>query len=415
MVIFKLIISQYRSAYSGLPREAWMLSLVEFVNRSGTMVFFYMTLYLTQNFNYTLTQAGQVISGYGIGALVGSYAGGKLTDIIGAYNVQKLSLIITGFTFILLGQLTSYWLIMAVMFFMGICSEALQPANATAMSQVCSPELRTKGFALHRLAINLGVTIGPVIGGYLALIDYGLLFWIDGLTCLLAAGIFMIFFKTARPVQEPHANSKVSTSSQSVQSVWRDFYFLKVLAFTFFLGVIFVQLFNTFPLFFRTVYGLKENRIGLLIAVNTVMIVLFEMLLMDALKKQPVGKVIALGALLLGGGFALMPLGSTFLFGCFTVAVWTMGEMLSIPSLAALIANHSNDAVRGKYMGLFSFAFALSMVVGPLLGAKIYDSFGASTLWFSCGAAGFILWWGFTSIESKKIKMIASADKNLYT
>ncbi|HLP45591.1 MAG TPA: MFS transporter [Candidatus Kapabacteria bacterium] len=408
MVIFKRIFSQYRSAYSGLPREAWMLSLVEFVNRSGTMVFFYMTLYLTQNFTYTLTQAGQVISGYGIGALVGSYAGGKLTDIIGAYNVQKLSLIITGFTFILLGQLTSYWLIMAVMFFMGICSEALQPANATAMSQVCSPELRTKGFALHRLAINLGVTIGPVVGGYLALIDYGLLFWIDGITCLLAAGIFMIFFKTARPVQESHVNSEVSTSSQSV---WRDFYFLKVLAFTFFLGVIFVQLFNTFPLFFRTVYGLKENRIGLLIAVNTVMIVLFEMLLMDALKKQPVGKVIGFGALLLGGGFALMPLGSTFLFGCFTVAVWTMGEMLSIPSLAALIANHSNDAVRGKYMGLFSFAFALSMVVGPLLGAKIYDTFGASTLWFGCGAVGFILWWGVTSIENKRIKMIASADK----
>lgn len=378
-----------------------MLSLVEFVNRSGTMVFFFMTLYLTQTFHYTPTQAGQVISVYGIGALLGSYAGGKLTDAIGAYNVQKLSLAITGFTFILLGQLKSYWLITAVMFFMGICSEALQPANATAMSQVCPPALRTKGFALNRLAINLGVTIGPVVGGYLALIDYGLLFWIDGITCLLAAGVFMLFFKTSRPAQESQGGSPVNSPTQAV---WRDFYFLKVLAFVFFLGVIFVQLFNTFPLFFRTVYHLKENRIGLLIAVNTVMIVLFEMLLMDALKKWPVGKMIALGALLLGGGFALMPLGSTFLFGCFTVAVWTMGEMLSMPALTTLIANHSDDAVRGKYMGLFSFAFSLSMVVGPLLGAKIYDSFGPSTLWFGCGAAGIILWWGFSSLEKAKTK-----------
>lgn len=401
MTILKRIFSLYRSAYSGLPKEAWMLSLVEFINRSGTMVFFFMTLYLTQVFQFTPTQAGQVISAYGIGALLGSYAGGKLTDAIGAYNVQKLSLAITGFTFILLGQLKSYWLITAVMFFMGVCSEALHPANATAMSQVCRPELRTKGFALNRLAINLGVSIGPVVGGYLALIDYKLLFWIDGLTCLLAAGVFMLFFKTARPAHESHADSPVNTPPQAV---WRDFYFLKVLAFVFFLGVIFVQLFNTFPLFFRTVYGLKENRIGLLIAVNTVMIVLFEMLLMDALKKWPVGKMIALGALLLGGGFALMPLGSTFLFGCFTVAVWTMGEMLSMPALTTLIANHSDDAVRGKYMGLFSFAFALSMVVGPLLGARIYDSLGPSTLWFGCGAAGIILWLCFLSLERAKNK-----------
>jgi len=378
-----------------------MLSLVEFVNRSGTMVFFFMTLYLTQSFHYTPTQAGQVISAYGIGALLGSYAGGKLTDVLGAYNVQKLSLAITGFTFILLGQLKSYWWITAVMFFMGVCSEALQPANATAMSQVCPPALRTKGFALNRLAINLGVSIGPVVGGYLALIDYGLLFWIDGLTCLLAAGIFILFFKTSRPAQESHVDSPVNTPTQSV---WRDFYFLKVLVFTFFVGIIFVQVFNTFPLFFRTVYHLKENRIGLLIAVNTVMIVLFEMLLMDALKKRSAVKVIASGALLLGVGFALMPLGSTFLFGCFTVAVWTMGEMLSMPSLAALVANHSDDAVRGKYMGLFSFAFSLSLVVGPLLGAKIYDSLGSGTLWFGCGAAGIILWLGFSSLEKVKAK-----------
>lgn len=407
MAIFKYIVSQYRSAYTGLPREAWMLSLVEFINRSGTMVFFFMTLYLTQVFHYTPTQAGRVISIYGIGALVGSYAGGKLTDSIGAYNVQKLSLVISGFSFIWLGQLKSYWWITAVMFFMGICSEALQPANATAMSQVCPPETRTKGFALNRLAINLGVTIGPVVGGYLALINYKWLFWIDGLTCLLAAVIFMIFFKTARPLQE----TNMDPSSKTVtQSVWRDFYFLKILVFTFFLGIIFVQLFNTFPLFFRTVYGLKENRIGLLIAVNTVMIVLFEMLLMDALKKRPIVKVIAAGSLLLGGGFALMPFGSTFLFGCFTVAVWTMGEMLSMPSLGALIANHSDDAVRGKYMGSFSFAFALSMAVGPLFGAAIYDSLGSSILWFGCGVTGIILSWGFASLERKKLKIITTGD-----
>ena len=394
MVFYKKIFFLYKTAYSGLPREAWLLSLVEFVNRSGNMVFFYMTLYLTQTFGYSPTRAGQVISAFGLGALLGTYLGGKLTDTIGAYNVQKISLVLTGVGYLVLGQLTSYWTILVLMFLAGIMSEALHPANATAMSQVCPPELRTKGFALNRLAINLGVTIGPVVGGYLAMVNYNLLFWIDGITCLLAAGLFMVFFKTARP---PVAAVEFQEGTQPVRrSVFKDFYFLKVLAFSFFLGMIFVQLFNTFPLFFRTVYGFRENRIGLLIAVNTVIIVLFEMLLMDALKKQPLKRVIALGALLMGGGFALMPLGRGFLFGAFTVVVWTVGEMLTLPSLTTLIANHSDDAVRGKYMGMFGFAFALSLMVGPAVGANIYASLGPDILWYGCGVLGILLWLGFT-------------------
>jgi predicted MFS family arabinose efflux permease len=397
MFIFKKVFSLYKEAYSGLPREAWLLSLVEFINRTGSMVLFFMTLYLTRTFDFSTTQAGQVISGYGLGALLGSYLGGKLTDVLGAYNVQKISLILTGAGFILLGQMRLYWLIFGMMFFVGLVGEALHPANSTAISQVCPPESRTKGFALNRLATNLGFTIGPAVGGYLALIDYSLLFWIDGITCLLAAVIFMLFFKTARPPLEPRAES-----APPPRSVWKDSYFLKVLVFTFLLGVIFVQLFNTFPLFFRTIYGFKENRVGLLIAINTIVIVLFEMLLMDALKEKKLVKVIALGVLLFGTGFALMPLGRGFIFAAFTVVVWTMGEILSIPPLVTLIADHSDDAVRGKYMGMFSFAFALAVTVGPALGAAIYDSLGPNFLWFGCGGMGILLWLGFTSLKDSE-------------
>ena len=104
----------------------------------------------------------------------------------------------------------------------------------------------------------------------------------------------------------------------------------------------------------------------------------------------------ALGALLMGGGFALMPLGRGFLFGAFTVVVWTVGEMLTLPSLTTLIANHSDDAVRGKYMGMFGFAFALSLMVGPAVGANIYASLGPDILWYGCGVLGILLWLGFT-------------------
>lgn len=397
MAPIKKILSMYREAYAGLPREAWLLSLVELINRSGSMVFFYMTLYVTQTFGFSTTQAGQVLSAFGLGALGGAYLGGKLTDILGAYNVQKLSLALTGVTYLVLGRVTSYGWIVGLMFFLGIVSEALHPANATALSQVCPPELRTKGFALNRLAINLGVTIGPAVGGYLALIDYGLLFWIDGFTCLSAAGLFAVLFKTSRPA--PGTGEKAEEKSPPV---WKDFYFLKVLAFVFVMALIFFQLFNTFPLFLRSVYGLRENRIGLLIAINTVIIVLLEMILMEALKKKRLESIIGLGMVLLGGGFALMPLGRGFWYAAFTVVVWTFGEMLAIPPLATLIANHSSDAVRGKYMGLYSLSFSFALLVGPALGARIYDTLSPDILWYGCGVLGVFLWLGFHTLKKNR-------------
>lgn len=399
MRFFKPIIRVYREAYTGLPRDAWLLSLVEFINRSGTMVFFFMTLYLTQKLGYTTTQAGQVLSVYGIGAIIGGYLGGKLSDVLGSYTVQKVSLLLTAGTLIALGQVTPLWLIMMLMFCLGVVSETLHPANATAMSQICPPATRTRGFALNRLATNLGVTIGPVVGGFLAMIDYSYLFWVDGLTCLIAAITFFLLFKTARPVVEGEPSAGDPDAPLKSRSPLRNLFFLKIVGLTFLMGLIFTQLFTTYPLYFREIYLFPENYIGYLMAINTVIIVLFEMILLNALKKQPNFYLVGIGALLLGGGMAMMPLGRGFLFAGLTVAVWTMGEMLFMPALTTEIANHSDDSARGSYMGFVSLAFSLSFTVGPALGAAVYDGLGKDIVWLACGLCGLLIWLGFSALR----------------
>lgn len=396
MNLVKLIGHTYKEAYSGLPKEAWLLSFVEFINRSGTMVFFFMTLYLTHQLSFSTTIAGQALGIYGFGALAGSYLGGKLTDIIGAYTVQKVSLFFTGFVLIILSQVTSYILIMTFMFLLGLISETLHPANATAMSQICPSELMTKGFALNRLATNLGITIGPVLGGILATINYSYLFWVDGLTCIVAGVLFCTFFKTSRPISE-----NISKAHTHVKSPWRDFYFLKILGLVFLIGLVFVQLFTTFPLYLKDLYRFKENMIGFLLSINTIIIVLFEMILINALKQKPMIKLVAIGSLLLCGGFAMIPLGRGFLFAGFTVAIWTIGEMLFIPALTTLIAKHSDDSLRGRYMGLFSLAFASSFIIGPTIGTWIYDHIGVDYIWIVSGFIGILTWMGFSKLKKK--------------
>ncbi len=224
--MFKDIAHLYRRAYSGLPREAWFLFAVNLVNSSGAMVIFFLSLYLTRRLGFTPARAGQAISLYGLGSLAGAYLGGWLSDRIGSTSVQKLSLALSGGFLLALGQIRSAWGLLPILFLYSLAAGALYPANAASMSRICPPELHVKGFALNRLANNLGVTIGPALGGLLALRDYRLLFWADGLTCIAAAGLFLVIWK--KPEDQLRTAEKLGPSipSGAVRLPWRDRPFL---------------------------------------------------------------------------------------------------------------------------------------------------------------------------------------------
>jgi MFS family permease len=405
------IIGLYRKAYRGLPRRAWILFAVNLVNSSGAMVIFFLSLYLTRNLGLSPARAGQALSLYGLGSLAGAFLGGWLADRIGSITVQKASLTVCGILLIALGQVRSIWGILPLLFGLALFAGMLYPANATSMSHICPPELQVKGFALNRLANNLGATIGPAVGGFLALSDYRLLFWADGLTSLVAAGVFVLIWrgaglKGAAGTLDSAGESESSPASMAAapaiakpRSPWRDLPFLLLMLIFLLWSAVFIQLLTTFPLYMRSVYGMAENRIGQLFAVNTLMIVALEMILMEKIRKYPLTRMINLSFILLGVGFGLIPLGRGFAFAAFAMAIVTFGEMLSMPLVTALIAGRADDTTRGRYMGMFSFSFSLAFIISPAAGTAIYQHFGGDAVWIVCGAVCLLLAAAFSALR----------------
>ncbi len=131
------------------------------------------------------------------------------------------------------------------------------------------------------------------------------------------------------------------------------------------MGINFLQIFNTWPLYLEEHYHLPEDKIGLLLAVNAIMIVLLEMPLVHMIENFQPLKIMAAGAFLLFSGFALLPLDSAFSWAVLTVIIWSAGEILVFPLLAGFIANRADDSNRGKYMGMFSFSFGLAFTTAP--------------------------------------------------
>ena len=107
--MIKRTIIGYQNSFMGLSKEVWWLALITFINRAGTMVLPFLSLYLTKNLNLTLGQVGWIMTSFGVGSLAGSWLGGRLTDKVGYYKVMVWSLLITGFLFIGLQYIKSFY------------------------------------------------------------------------------------------------------------------------------------------------------------------------------------------------------------------------------------------------------------------------------------------------------------------
>jgi len=378
---------RYTQAYAGLPGEAWILAGINLINAAGTMVVFFMTLYMTQTFGFTPARAGRIIAAFGVGMLAGTVLGGKLADKIGTRAVQKASLIASGGVLIILGYERNLPLLVVLVFLCGIGNGALFPANVSAMAEICGPSDRSRGFALNRLASNLGATIGPVAGGFLARWDYRFLFWGDGLTSLLAALALFIFLpgvalKKNSPKLEPILRAE---GGNAKAALWR------LLPCTFGSALIFSQLYGALPLYLHSAYRLSENLIGLAIALNPVMIVLVQMSVTYGVERFPKARVAAAGTAFLAAGFGLLPLGFGFAFALLSTAVWTIGEMLLLPTQLTMISTLAPEGAQGTYQGFNSLAFGLGVVFGPMLGTQVLEKAGAEALWFGLAGVGLIV------------------------
>ena len=393
----KKLFRHIRESYSGLPKEAWLLSFVIFINRSGTMVIFFMTLYLTQKLEYSVLAAGRMVAVWGFGSVAGTLIGGWLSDAWGTRRVQLLSLWLSGVGFVILGYVQHPVGLAVMLFLQALVADIFRPANTTAIGNACPPDVRPRGFALQRLAANLGIAIGPALGGYFASRSYLTIFWADGLTCL-AAGVILWLALRGRPVQNVAEDAPGDTASSSP---WKDLVFLSVLGLVLVISTMFFQVFNTWPLFLRQSFGLIESRIGLLLTVNAGLIVLLEMPLVHALDRVNILRSIRLGVFFLFLGFALLPYGGSFAFAVFTVVLWSLGEMLVFPFITTFVAGRATNTNRGRFMGMYTFVFALSFILSPAYGMTMYDAFGPKTLWHLTGLVGVGVWLGFLLIQRR--------------
>ncbi len=361
-----------------LPRRVWVLSAAALVNRFGTMALPFLTLYLTSALGWTAPRAAAMLALYGGVALVAGPWAGRLSDRFGAARIARFSLVGAGLLALVFPLARSAASVAAMTVLWAVFSEAFRPANMTAVTESAPPELRKPAFALHRAAVNLGMSVGPALGGFLAAKSYLWLWIIDGLTSLASAVVLW------RGLEDLELVAPTERERGASVSALRDPRLLWFLVASLPISIVFFQLDSGLPLFLVRNLRLSPAAYGLTFTVNTLLIVAIEIPLNAATALWPHARTLATGAVLFGLGFGAYGLSSGLATALLATAVWTFGEMIFMPGGSAYVAAISPDARRGEYMGLYIMSFSLGFTIGPWLGTLALERLGPGALWSGC-------------------------------
>ncbi len=375
----KLILRNYIKTFEGLSKEVWWLSLITFVNRFGAMVIPFLSIYLNESIGITIANVGWVMSAYGLGSVVGSYIGGKLTDRIGYYKVILMSLLFTGINFLWVMHITSFIGLCLSFFFLITLADMGRPAFFVALSAYSKPENKTRSLTLLRLAINLGMGAGPMIGGLLiGTVGYHALFYADGFTCLSAA-LLMMYVLNPKKTKEVDTEIIVENPVAPEKDITYIYFLIGLMLF----AMAFLPIFTVVPIYYRAIYQISEFNIGLLMGVNAFMIVLLEMPLVAWLQKKKYDNIqlTMIGIIFTGVSYVLLIWETWVGVVLISIILMTFGEMIGFPFSNKFALDRSKIGKQGAFMGLYSMAFAIANIFSHNAGMQITAKYGFKIVW----------------------------------
>lgn len=377
----------YFSSFTGFRKEVWLLAAITLVNRAGSMVIPFLSLYLTKDQLLEPAQVGWIMSCFGGGSVLGSWLGGKLTDRIGFYKVMVGTLFASGLGFIGLQWVHGFFPMCVAIFFLTTLVDGFRPGMFVAVRHYATPENRTRAVTLIRLAINLGFSMGPAVGGLIiSYWSYAELFWVDGLSCLGAVFLMLVALK---PVSYQEEQDKNPTQIERRPS--SDAPFLMAMLASLFLAIPFLQYFSTMPLYYREVHNLDEFTIGLVLGFNGLLIFLLEMPLIRGCedRKYSTFAVLRFSALLISASFlVLLPFQHVALVWV-GMTLLTVGEMLNFPFMNRFVYDRADKGQPGAYMAAFTITWSIAHIFGHTAGLNMIQFLGYETTWMIC--AGMVV------------------------
>lgn len=442
--------------YVTLPSTVHILCLGSFINRVGSFVMLFLTIYVSEELKMGKAFASYCIGAFGVGSILSALLGGQLADQIGRRATMLIALLGGASILASISFIQNGYVFMASLFVFALIMEMYRPAASAMIGDVASSAQRPHAYSLMYISFNLGFAIAPPVGGWLASKSFQWLFWGDAFTSAMYGLVVLLLLKETHPRRQPQAamsaiaaeaqhsgdtpeaSAEALASAESLQKltqpadstiaakeysvleafghIVRDINFLLFCFCSLITSIVFMQAFVTLPLYVRSM-GFDEQQFGFMICVNGAMIVLLQLPMTHWLSRFNRIYVLLAGELLLAVGFGVTGFVTSAVTIIASIMLWTLGEILQAPYKPTIVAELAPVALRARYMGIFNISHAASIAIGAPLGGEILARFGPRVLWPACGSTLIvtsILYWILfrrlqSAVNEKSNTLVAAA------
>ena len=427
--------SKLRLIYNEYPTQFWLVMGASFVDRlGGALIFPFFALYLTAKFDVGLTEVGYVfalVMGVGI---FGSIIGGALTDQIGRKKMILFGLVISALTSLSLVLVTEFYMVYAIGAFVGFFSSIGGPAQGAIIADILPEEQHAEGYGLWRVIANLAVMFGPILGSFflameafdvmnLTIDGYALLFITDAVTSVITAIIFAILLKESHPAyqekaqqdehDEPELLAETQPKSIGYMPIFRDYAYLAFVVMTALMVLVYTQMNNTLPVYLRDEHGIPPAGYGIILSMNAGMVVLLQFWFSRQMRGRPQYIMMALGTFLYAIGFGMYGFVSSYALFMVAMVIITIGEMMTAPIGQAIAAKMAPADMRGRYMAIYGFSWAIPSATGLILAGVVTENMGGNWVWYFSIILSVVAALGFVSLHQRIGGVIEEDDEEV--
>ena len=397
------MLKRFQATFQEYDRPFWTLVASSFIDRlGGALIFPFLSLYIANRFHVGMTEIGILLGVWSISGLIGSMIGGAMTDKFGRRFMLIFGLLFSALTALGLGfanDLKTFFFLLAGA---GILSDIGGPAQSAMVADLLPEKQRAEGFGILRVATNLAVVFGPVIGGILAGVSYLLLFIIDAIASTLTAGIVFFALPETKPsLLEGQKSESMVKTMIDYRKIVRDKLFMAFIAVTISMVFVYSQMYSTLSVFLNKMHGVSAQGFGFLMSLNALMVVGLQFWITRKIKKFDPMLILIAATALYGIGYTMFGFVSIYPLFMLAMAIITIGEMLHIPTAQSLVAHFAPAEMRGRYMAAYGLSWAIPNSIAPLAAGLIMDNFNPNLIWYIAGLITMLTMAGFILLHKK--------------
>jgi MFS family permease len=393
------VIGKIRQTVSAYPGQFWWLFAGSLLSSlGGSIIWPFMTIYVRRTLDVPMTTVALTLTVNTLAGIAATSVAGPAIDRLGRKSAMILGLAGPGVALIGLGLARTLPAWMALMAVMGGLSPLYNVGRDAMVADLMEPERRAGAYALMRMIQNLGISVGPAVGGFITAVSYALAFNISAGSHLAFSVFILLFIVETVSLARPSGDKQAGQAEGGYGPVLRDRPFVAIVVIMMLSQMAYTIFMVLLPVYMVDNFDLVEKDFGFILAVNAAMVVAFQYPVTRVTERYPPLPVIAVGSVLYALGAGSVVLASNFTTFLVSMIVLTIGELINIPTATALVANMAPPDMRARYMGLSSLGWAAALGFGPVLGGFLNDRISPVAMWYGGLVLGLVAALGFVVV-----------------